>query len=322
MNLKSARISWKPKALFLNGCLTWMCWCKAFQPKNVLVAVSNPQEQDYPFVICSHRTIEVRKDVQDHQVQFPTRYHRAHPSTTHCHGPLGDFGISRDGGSITSLGSLFQCFTTLPVKNVILLLKRLYVSSDIPSSPRGYRFACQTTFFTCGYGQLKCELTAKLISVFLNWFSNQDCCYILAYKQPFMVIYERRITAVWKYLHENLIISSRGINLLCQHLFFNYWNIAIILKNNKVYLSNLKVNNEILCGYISAKDQIGTDVIKKSKGLSVLHESWCIWPLEFMYRKYFRYLYFFFVCAYSEWSRMLLCYLAFFIEQTFLLNIS
>lgn len=48
---------------------------------------------------------------------------------------------------------------------------------------------------------------------------------------------------------------------------------AIILKNTEVYLSNLKVNNEILCGYITAKDQIRTDVIKKLKGLSVFHES-------------------------------------------------
>lgn len=33
------------KRLYLNRCLACMCWCEALQPKNVLPAISNPQEQ-------------------------------------------------------------------------------------------------------------------------------------------------------------------------------------------------------------------------------------------------------------------------------------
>ena len=74
----------------------------------------------------NHRITQVGKDLQDHHVQ-PQPNHTALTLTTLCQimslstTSKQFLNTSRDGDSTTFLGSLFQCLTTLSVKQIFLI---------------------------------------------------------------------------------------------------------------------------------------------------------------------------------------------------------
>ena len=85
--------------------------------------------------LLSHRIAQVGKDLKDHRVQ-PRPNHSTLTQTIMSLSTTSEqfLNTSRDSDSTTSLGSLFQCLTTLSVEKFLRTSEHIEIAQAVPIS--------------------------------------------------------------------------------------------------------------------------------------------------------------------------------------------